>query len=103
MKGKGFRKPIDKMTDDELYGTIRWAGDLIGRMISDLEGFRRYLQEIVNAGREGLDVETCKNTLYLVSEKALAIHKKAWYALFCMAKLYKIKVILEGERKYGKK
>ena len=67
---KHYRKPIDKMSDDELYGSIRWAGDYISRLISDLESFRKYIQEALNAGKEGLDVESSKNTLYMISEKS---------------------------------
>ena len=95
---KHYRKSIEKMSDDELYGSIRWAGDYISRLISDLERFRKYIQEALNAGKEGLDVESSKNTLYMISEKAKEISKKAWYALFCMAKLYKISVIDKSKK-----
>lgn len=96
--GSSFRK-IEDMNGDELYGSIRLAGDVIGRVISELEGYKSYLEDCLSAGKENMDVVAAKNVLDDISLKARKIHKQAWLALLCMAKLYNVKVINDTEIK----
>ena len=98
-------KTIQKMNDDELFSTIRLCADLINRFAMELNDTRRYLTDCVEGGKQDLQVQTCKELLYMVADKGKRIYKKAWLALFAMSALYHIKVhadIGRATKKYQK-
>ena len=98
-------KPIQKMSDDELFSTIRLCADLINRLVMELNDTRGYLTSCVEGGKQDLQVQSCKELLYVVSDKGKRIYKKAWLALFALSKLYGIKVhadLVRATKRYSK-